>query len=626
MPRFALAALALLALLALTPLAFGQHIELTVDASEVGRKVIHVREVIPAAAGQLTLHYPRWIPGRHRPVGQIANITEFRAKAGGKPIDWKRDDADPFSVRVTVPDGAKAIEVTFDLLLAAGAEGGAQFMTVASPKVMTLNWNDVLVYPKGEKPLELSYKPLVKLPPKWEFLTALPLDTLETAGGSFKAVSLETLIDSPLLAGEHVKFIAIGATEEEKKRHRVLLACDSPEGLEVPEATLKAWNKLPGEAAALFGPAKPYESYTFLLGLSNHVPSAGIEHHQSSDNRLPELALVKAAERKSSATLFPHEFSHSWNGKFRRPADMIMPDYQTPQQTRLLWVYEGLTNYFGWLLATRTGLMTPEESRDYLAMTASRMSNVKARGWRPLDDTAAAASTLFDATRSWRSARRAVDFYEEGTLLWLEVDVMIRTLTKGAKSLDDFCKAFFGGASGKPAVKGYRLDDVLTALNAVAPYDWKTHFQRRVEVVAESPPLEGITGGGWKLAFAEKPTELFTMREGLAKGVDLSDSVGFQVSGDGVMGDIIPDSAAAKAGLAPGMKLLAVNGRRFTPDGLKAAVAATKSGGKLELLAESGDFFKAHALDYKGGARYPRLEKVEGKADLLAEIVKPKTK
>lgn len=613
--------LAALALVALSPRSFGQNIELAVDASEVGRKVIHVREVIPVGGGEFVLHYPKWIPGRHRPVGQIANVTEFRVTAGGKALAWKRDDADPFTVRVAVPDGAKAVEVTFDLLLAAGAEGGAQFMTVASPKVLTMNWNDVLFYPKVAKPLELTYKAGVKLPRGWEFMTALPLDVLSDSAGTFKPVPLETLIDSPLLAGAHVKLVRIG---KEEGKHAVMLACDSPDGLEVPEATLKAWNKLPAEAAALFGAAKPYESYTFLLGLSNHIPTAGIEHHQSSDNRLPELALVKAAERKSAATLFPHEFAHAWNGKFRRPADMITTDYQTPQQTRLLWVYEGLTNYFGWLLAVRSGLMTPDEARDYLAMTAARMTNVKARGWRPLDDTAAAASTLFDATRSWRSARRAVDFYDEGTLLWLEVDVMIRNQTKGAKSLDDFCKTFFGGGRSKPAVSAYRLDAVLDALNAVAPYDWKTHFQRRVEVVAEAPPLEGISGGGWKLSFAEKPTELFAALEGLSKGVNLSDSIGLAVSGDGLVGDVVPNGAAAKAGLAPGMKLLAVNGRRFSPDGLKAAVAATKSGGKLELLAESGDFFKSHALEYKGGARYPRLERALGKPDVLAEVVKPK--
>ncbi len=621
MPRFALAVFALVALPSLT---FAQNIELTVDASEVSRKVIHVREVIPAAPGPLSLHYPKWIPGRHRAVGQIANVTELRVKAGGKAIDWKRDDADPFTINVAVPDGAKQIEVTFDLLLAAGAEGGAQFMTVASPKLMMLNWNDVLVYPKTAKPLELGYKARVILPRVWVADTALPVASLDVNEGviDFESVPLGTLIDSPLLAGEHGRAVKL----DDKSAHRVFIACDSPDGLEVPEATLKSWNKLPGEAAALFGENKPYRHYVFLLGLSNHIPRAGIEHHQSSDNRLSELALIKSAERKASATLFPHEFVHAWNGKFRRPADMIVPDYQKAQQTRLLWVYEGLTNYLGWLLAVRTGLYTPEEGRDYLAMTAARMTNVKARGWRPLDDTAAAASTLFDATGSWRSARRSVDFYDEGTLLWLEVDVLIRTQTKGAKSLDDFCKAFFGTGQGKAEVKGYALEDVLKALNAVAPHDWKAYFARRVEVAAEAPPLEGITAGGWKLTYTEKPTELFGTMEGLSRGANLTDSVGFAVSADGLIGDIVPDSSAAKAGLAPGMKLIAVNGRRFATDNLKTAVGATKSGGKLELLAESGDFFKTHALDYKGGARYPRLEKGEGKADTLAEVVKPKAK
>ena len=621
MPRFAPA---VFALVFAAPFAPAQSIALQVDASEVARKVIHVRETIPAAPGPLSLYYPKWIPGRHRPVGQIANVTEFRVAAGGKPVAWKRDDADPFTVNLTVPDGAKEIEVTFDLLLAAGAEGGAQFMTVASPKLMTMNWNDVLVYPKAEKPLELRYKAVVRLPRDWNGGTALPVAGVALGENglsiNFEEAPLGMLIDSPLLAGEHARLVKLD------DKHSVFLACDSADGLDVPEATLAAWKKLPTEAAALFGPAKPYTNYTFLLGLSNHIPRAGIEHHQSSDNRLGELALVKAGERKASATLFPHEFVHAWNGKFRRPADMIVTDYQQPQQTRLLWVYEGLTNYLGWLLAVRSGLYTPEEGRDYLAMTAARMTNVKARGWRPLDDTAAAASVLFDATAAWRSARRAVDFYDEGTLLWLEVDVLIRNQTKGAKSLDDFCKAFFGTGTGKPEVKGYTLDNVLAALNAVAPYDWKTYFARRVEVAADAPPLEGITGGGWKLSFTEKPTDLFATMEGLAKGVNLADSVGFAVSADGLIGDVVPGAPAAKAGLAPGMKLVAVNGRRFAPDNLKAAVAATKSGGKLDLLAESGDFFKTHALEYAGGARYPRLEKAEGQADTLAEVVKPKAK
>lgn len=616
------AVVALAALAFASQSAVAQPVALHVDASDVGRKVIRVKEVIPAQPGALALHYPKWIPGRHRPVGQIANVTEFRVTANGKQLEWKRDDADPFTVHLVVPEGAKEVTVSFELLLAAGAEGGAQFMTVASPKMMTMNWNDVLWYPKCEKPLALAFKARVTLPPKWEFMTALPLAVLEDAGGSFKEAALETVIDSPLIAGEHVRLVKL---DGDAGAHRVAMACDSADGLEVPEATVASWKKLVPEAAALFGPARPYRGYTFLLGLSNHIPGAGIEHHESSDNRLGELAMVKAGERKSAATLFPHEFVHAWNGKYRRPASMITPDYQQPQQTRLLWVYEGLTNYLGWLLAARSGLMSAEEARDYLAMTASRMSNVKARGWRPLDDTAAAASTLFDATRSWRSARRAVDFYDEGTLLWLEVDVLIRQKTKGAKSLDDFLKAFHGTGTGKPEVKGYQLEDVLTALNEIALHDWKTHFARRVEAVAEAPPLDGITGGGWKLAFAEKPTELFATFEGLSKAANLSDSIGATIAGDGLVGDLVPGSAAAKAGLAPGMKVLAVNGRRFSTENLKSAVAATKSGGKLELLIESGDFFKTHALAYTGGARYPRLERTTGD-DLLSAIVKPKTK
>jgi predicted metalloprotease with PDZ domain len=622
MPRALLALTLAFATPAAAPAA---PVLLDVDASEVGRRVIHVRELVPAEPGRLTLHYPKWIPGRHRPVGQIANVSGLKITARGEVLAWHRDDADPFTVHCTVPEGAKAVEVQFDLFLAAGSEGGAQFMTVASPKVMTMNWNDVLLYPKGAKPLELPFVARVKLPANWKFGTALPVARASDKDGSvlFESVPLETLIDSPLLAGEHVRVVPIGAGKE----HSVVIACDSPDGLEATPETLKAWNQLPAEAAALFGPERPYKAYTFLLGLSNHIPRAGIEHHQSSDNRLGELALVKAAERRAAATLFPHEFVHSWNGKFRRPADMIVGDYQVPQQTRLLWVYEGLTNYLGWLLAARSGLLSPDDAREYLALTAARMTNSRGRAWRPLADTAAAASVLFDAPRSWASSRRAVDFYDEGTLLWLDVDVAIRTNTKGKKSLDDFCKAFHGGGTGKPEVKGYKLDDVLAALAAVDPAtNWKAYFARRVDAVADAPPLEGIAGAGWKLAYTEKPSDLFAAQEGLSRGVNLFDSLGLLLGPEGAVSDVVPERPAAKAGLAPGMKVIAVNGRRYAPDALKAAVGSTKTGGKLELLVESGDFFKTHAVEYAGGLRYPRLEKADGRDDLLTEIMKPRGK
>ena len=621
--RSAVTSAVLLAFWAPSLVLAAEPIRLDVDASEVAKRVIHVKLIVPTEGDSLTLHYPRWIPGRHRPVGQIANISGLRMHRGEEVVHWQRDDADPFIVHASLGRAKANVEVNFDLLLAAGSEGGAAFMTVASPKVMTMNWNDVLLYPKSANALQLPYTATLRLPAGWKYGSALPEDVQKDGQIAFKTVTLETLIDSPVLAGEHVNIVPIGT---EKDRHRVVLACDSPDGLAVPAETKAAWDRLPAEAAAMFGPAKPYGNYTFLLGLSNHIPSAGIEHHQSSDNRLSELALIKSTERRAAATLLPHEFTHSWNGKYRRPADMIMTDYHTPQQTRLLWVYEGLTNYIGWVLAARSGLYSPEDAREYLALTASRMNNSHGRNWRPLADTAAAANVLFDAPRSWRSSRRAVDFYDEGTLLWLEVDVMIRAKTTGEKSLEDFCRAFFGAGEWKPTVIGYHLDDVANALNTVTPFDWKAHFVRRVDVPAESPPFDGITGAGWKLGYAEKPSDLFSALEGLSKGVNLTDSIGLQLTADGTVADVVPEMAASKAGLAPGMKVLAVNSRRYTSDGLKSAIANTKAGGKLEVLAESGDFFRTHSMDYTTGAKYPRLERVDSHADLLSDILKPKTK
>jgi predicted metalloprotease with PDZ domain len=622
-PRHPFTFISLLLLATPSLLHAAEPIGLDVDASEVAKRVIHVRLTVPSEANALTLHYPRWIPGRHRPVGQVANVSGLRVHVGEEPVLWQRDGADPFTIHGALGQAKAKVEVHFDLLLAAGSEGGAAFMTVASPKVMTMNWNDVLMYPKSEIALQLPYAPTLRLPAGWKYGSALPADKEKDGLVTFKTVSLDTLIDSPVLAGEHVRIVPIGS---EKDRHRVVLACDSPDGLEVPSETKAAWDRLPAEAAAMFGTAKPYENYTFLLGLSNHIPTAGIEHHQSSDNRLPELALIKSTERRAAATLLPHEYTHSWNGKYRRPADMIMKDYQTPQQTRLLWVYEGLTNYIGWVLAARCGLFTPEDAREYLALTASRMNNSRGRAWRPLSDTATAANVLFDAPRSWRSSRRAVDFYDEGTLLWLEVDVLIRTKTKGAKSVEDFCRAFFGGGESKPAVIGYSLDDLVKALNIVVENDWKTFFLRRVDMTAESPPLEGIAGAGWKLGYAEKPSDLFAAQEGLSKGVNLADSIGLLLTADGTVGDVVPDMPASKAGLAPGMKIIAVNSRRYTSDGLKSAVAHTKNGDRLELLAESGDFFRTHAVEYSGGAKYPRLERVGSQQELLVDILKAKTK
>jgi predicted metalloprotease with PDZ domain len=596
-------------------------IEVTVDLTSVARRVVHARLTIPANPGPLTLLYPKWIPGTHGPIGPISEQAGLRVSAGSEPLSWKRDDVDTYAFTVTVPEGAKSVEVTFDLVLQPAGTGSwlGTTLTTASTKIAILNWNELLVYPKSEKALGLPFAASVTLPVGWKFGTALTTDKAQQSHISFATVSLEELIDSPLLCGEHFKEVPIGPVDGPK--HRVVLACDSAAGLEIPQDLKDQWGRLVVEAGKLFG-TRHYRAYTFLVALSDQTGFFAVEHHECSDNRMPEKALVTPSMRAAVAALMPHEYTHSWNGKFRRPGEMIVPDFQQPQKTRLLWVYEGLTNYYGWVLATRAGLWSADDARASLAMQADRMSTSRGRTWRPLDDTAVANFVILPAPQGWTSYRRSLDYYDEGTLIWLEADVLIRQKTKGEKSLDDFCRAFHGGPGGKPSVKGYTFDDLIAGLNAVVAYDWKAHFARRVSLPNETPPLEGITSSGWKLTYKETASGLFETAENVNKSTNLMPSIGVLI-GEGKVLDVVPDSAAAKAGLAPGMKIAAVNGRKFSADELKLAVADTKSGGKLELLTETGDFYKTFKVDYKGGARYPALEQIADTPDLLGEIFKP---
>ncbi|MBA4064443.1 MAG: peptidase M61 [Isosphaera sp.] len=611
------AAVLVLLLAAAPARAADPPVEVEVDLSGVARRKVRATLTVPATPGPLTLHYPKWIPGTHGPIGPVSEQAGFRVAAGGSPLTWRRDDIDTHAYHVTVPEGAKGVEVTFDLLLQPPGTGSwlGATLTAASPKLAILNWNEVLVYPGGKGVLARPFRATVKLPAGWKHGTALTAEKADGDRVTFTAVPLEELIDSPLLAGEHLKEVPIGP------KHRVVLAYDDPAKLDIPADTKAAWERLVTEAGLLFG-TRHYRSYTFLLSLSDQVPNFGLEHHESSDNRLPENGLTDATVKLGWAGLLPHEFAHSWNGKFRRPADMVVPDYGQAQKTRLLWVYEGLTNYLGEVLAARSGLLTADQARDVIGVAADRMTQSRGRAWRPLDDTAAANFVLLPAPPGWTSYRRSLDYYDEGTLLWLEADVLIRKKTDGKKSLDDFCRVFYGGDGGKPRVSGYTLDDLVAALNGVAAHDWKGHFARRVSVPTETPPLDGITEGGWKLTYGDKPTPVFEAQESYAKGLNLAPSVGLLLGADGKVTDVVPDGPAAKAGLAPGMKVVAVNGRKYSDAGVKAAVAATKTGGKLELLTETGEFYKTHAVGYAGGARYPRLERGDG-PDRLADILKP---
>ena len=386
---------------------------------------------------------------------------------------------------------------------------------------------------------------------------------------------------------------------------------------------LGGWKRLCSEAGSLFG-GWPYRRYHFLLCLSDHIPHGGLEHHECSDNRLPERTLLEDARCITRAGLLPHEMVHSWNGKHRRPAGLATADYQQPMKTELLWVYEGLTSYLGETLTARAGLRTVTEARDALAYTAAQLDSRPGRSWRPLADTAVAAPVLSTAVREWRGWRRALDYYPESQLIWLDADVVIRQKT-GRRSLDDFCHSFLGkSAKGVASVVPYTLDDLVAALNAVCPHDWKGFFQARVYRTSARAPLGGIEQGGWRLVYRETPTQFFKHAETANKEMDYTFSLGLMLNEEGVVSDVLPGSPAGRAGLGPASRVLAVNGRRLTRDVLRAAVDATRTKPDVELLVESADFFRHHRLAYKGGNRFPTLDRDNARPDLLTAILSPR--
>jgi predicted metalloprotease with PDZ domain len=599
----------------------GRPIELSVDATEAVRKLLHARLVIPAVPGPLTLYYPKWIQGEHMPNGPINDLSGLKIQAGGRPLAWKRDDVDLYAFHCTVPEGADAVVVTLDYLGPTAKEGYSASASMTD-RLAILNWHLVLVYPKTDPAGEQRVRASLTLPKEWKLGTALPIEATRGATTQFQTVSLETLADSTVLCGAYLKEVPLGPPEGPP--HYLVLACDSPAGLELNDTLRTHYKRLVAEAKALFG-ARHYRSYRFLVTMSDHIRPSGIEHHESSDNRVPERFLVDDTYRKLwTAWLLPHEYVHSWNGKYRRPAGLATPDFQQPMRTRLLWVYEGLTEYLGFVLAGRSGLYTSELSRENLALVAGWARNQVGRTWRPLEDTTAAAPHLYASRSDWSHRRRGVDFYDEGALLWLDADTLIREKTSGKKSLDDFCQAFHGGQDGPPKVRPYIVDEVVQTLNQVVEHDWKSFLELRLTATDPEPPLDGLTRAGWKLVYRSKRSELLKARDGEEKAVDLTTALGLLLKDDGMVVDVVPGKAADRAGLGPGMKLVAVNGRRWSAERLRQAVAATRQGEKLVFLLENGDYFRTVTLDYADGERYPHLERDSSKRDLLEDIFRPR--
>lgn len=584
---------------------------LNVDATDTARNIVHSKLTIPVKPGPLTLFYPKWIPGEHSPTGPINDLVGLKLTGGGRPIAWRRDDVEMFAFHCDIPQGVTVLDVIFDDAL--------QPESTASAKLARIKWNRLLVYPQGINSDAISVKASLKLPAGWRFASALPVVTESRDEFQFKEVSLTQLVDSPAIIGANFRKFPLTSTG---MMHEIDIMADTNTALEMKPETLNGLRAIVQEAYSLFG-ARHYRSYKFLVTLSDHGGGEGLEHHESSEDGVGEKAFSDELELLDFAELIGHEYAHSWNGKYRRPVGLATPDFEKPMRGELLWVYEGLTQYLGKVLPARSGLWTAEDFREAMAAVGAEFENQSGRQWRPLVDTAVAVQFTYPSPRAWMNYRRRVDYYDEGSLIWLEADVLIRTRSNGKLSLDDFCRRFHGGQDTSPAVKTYTFDDVVNTLNEVMPHDWRSFLNARVNAINPHAPLGGITNGGWKLVYTDKPNTQLRIADHNRKSVDLSYSLGVLLKDDGTVMDVNPNFVAFKAGLAPGMKIVSVNGRAWSTEVLHEAITSAKnSTAPIELVVENGSFNETYRLNYHGGERYPHLERDSSKPDLLGDVVK----
>jgi len=595
-------------------------ITISVDATHAPQRILHAKLEIPVPPGPLTLYYPKWMPADHSPDGPIPNVAGLKFSAGGKEIAWVQDDVDMYAFNLDVPAGLNSIQASLDFLISAPGPT-IDFAASGSAKLFILMWNQVILYPKGWPAAQLTFQPSLTVPAGWKFNTSLPIASQSADTITFSPVPLDLLVDSPVQSGEFVRVYPLNPGG--KPSHEVDVVSDDPWALDIPPALVDNYKRLVAEADALYQ-SHHYRDYHFLLTLSDNVLPLGQEHHESSDDRVAERTLVDPSSRLLESGLFPHEFSHSWNGQYRRPGGLATPDFQAPMKGELLWVYEGLTEYLGTVLSARSGLTTPQQTRDYIALTASTMAHRAGRRWRSLQNTANAAQILYFSPPEWASYRRSVDFYPESVLIWLDVDTTIRKLTNNRRSMDDFCRVFYGPPDGQPTIKTYEFDDVVATLNQIAPHDWHSFLRERLDSTADTAPLGGITGGGWKLVYSDDANEFLSAGDAVSGGGDYTASIGLKVKGDGTVVDSIPGMPAFESGVSPYLRIIAVNGRAFSVDELNRAIAGSRSSaGTIVITATNTGAIETHEIHYQGGNRYPHLERVDGTADYLSDILKP---
>ncbi|HEX3373993.1 MAG TPA: M61 family peptidase [Edaphobacter sp.] len=599
-------------------------IQITADLSEAPRKLYHAEVDIPVKPGPVALTTPKWIPGNHRPTGPVDEITGVVFTANGKVLPWRRDDEDLYQFHVTVPAGVTTLHAHLDCIVTARL----------SQKLAVLEWEKLLLYPVNTPVKEIPIQPSVKVPAGWGIGTALTptdgYDPQHPKGGltHYAATTVEQLEDSPVITGEY--FHEFPLAPEVTPKHYIDVVADSPEDSQLRPALLVELSNLVRETGGAYA-SRHYDVYHFLLTLSDVAGGEGLEHGQSSDNGVGEKGFSDPAHQLAESDLLSHEFTHSWNGKYRRPFNLYQDDFAKMQQGGLLWVYEGMTQYLGNVLAARSGLKSQEQYRDMLAASAANLDYKPGREWRSTEDTAIAASILRGGNPSWANWKRGQDYYQEGELFWLDADTTIRKLTDNKKSLTDFLHIFLGkGGNTGPLIVTYNRDELIADLNQVVKYDWGTFMRDRIDAITPHADLTGIEQGGYKLVFTDKPTKsartIASTGGRRGGGIDVWYSVGLRVNGEGNITDVRWNGPADKARLFPGQKIISVNGNIFSGDALKAAIKDAK--GKTEpihLIVQGDTFVTTADLDYHDGERYPSLVRVDGTPDYLDDITKPLT-
>ena len=615
--------------------AFAQKtpITITADLSEAPRKLYHAEIDLPVKSGPAAFVMPQWIPGNHAPNGPIAHVSGIQFTANGKPLAWRRDDVDLYEFHVDVPTGVTTVHVHLDAIVP----------DRLSKHMACLEWERLMLYPAHVPVKDIAIQPSVTVPAGWGVGTALtPTGTgtppavtgiLEdahhpTTGATtthFATTTVEQLEDSPVITGQYFHEFALAP--EVTPKHYIDVVSDEPDDSKLRPELLAEISNLVREAGSAYA-SHHYNAYHFLLTLSDIAGGEGLEHGQSSDNGIDEKGFSDVTHQLPESDLLAHEFTHSWNGKYRRPEKLYQPDFATAQQGQLLWVYEGMTQFMGNVLATRSGLKNQAQYRDMLALSAASLDNESGRSWRSTEDTSIASSVDRHPTL-WASWERGQSYYQEGELLWLDADTLIRQKTNGQKSLTDFQHIFFGkGGDTGPLIVTYNRAEIIADLNQVMPYDWANFLHQHIDIPEPHADLEGIKRGGYELVYTDKPNAsalvfaaLGTRRAG---GVDTWYSLGLRILADGTVYDVRWNSPADKASLAPGMKIIGVGNQVFSADAMHQALDEAKGTTKpVHLLTAYDADLTAVDIDYHDGQRYPALKRVDSVPALLDELTKP---